>query len=209
MAVHDVVRATEPPGDDNEHKPAPEYPEILKQKIIQVIEALYEKYKHYGAELAHFRPVKVGNTLVVAYVGDKNNNISHGLDLGKWDGREQFYRRSWNNIFANEVDQRYEVGPKDEKYDTRQGMTKELQRELFAQGFIAADENGKFKSQIWLTGEEPIDDRYALVTGRELNDGKITFAGGYRENKKNDFLFCPAVVIIDDLTACLEALNSQ
>ena len=65
MAVHDRLRTSVDPDDNGEREVTSEYPEILKQKINLIAEALYEKYKHYGAELAHFQPVKVGNRLII------------------------------------------------------------------------------------------------------------------------------------------------
>jgi hypothetical protein len=190
--------------DDSERKLLEE----LRQKIDQAKLALFEKYKEYGAKLEHFKEIRVGDGIVVAYVGDESNHISNGLDLTPMSiaaahlldraARIAIYkRRTWNSIQADAEDPRFKVTVGETEYDTRQGMTLKVQQALVDQGELTVNENGNTITQLWLTGEKEVDSVYAPVTA-EVEEGVVCKRSARRDHYSRRFLFCPVIVLVED-----------
>lgn len=193
-------QALEAPPQPDTPEPILEIPEVLRQKIEQVKQAMFKKFERYGAKADQFETIQVGSQLVVAYTGNKGLDLAKQLNPKREISYKDTLKRSWRAIHADPSDTRFVVKIDDEEFDTRDGMTYELQELLVAEGKIKIDASGR--PQVWVTGKKPDNERSAPVTA-EIIDGISIRRTGYQDSGSHLFRFRPVAIVFEDIEAYL------
>jgi len=197
-AAREALKAT--PANSGDLSPAPRIPELLAEKIEQVKQAMFKKFERYGAKADQFETIQVGSQLVVAYTGNKGLDLAKQLNPKREISYKDTLKRSWRAIHADPSDTRFVVKIDDEEFDTRDGMTYELQELLVAEGKIKIDASGR--PQVWVTGKKPDNERSAPVTA-EIIDGISIRRTGYQDSGSHLFRFRPVAIVFEDIEAYL------